>query len=159
MGLDGAGAEVAEARLDFAVSDVNGQNARVLLEELNETLIGILMREPGFYKRLRGRVKPEWFVNDADRVIWDRMTARFEAGQEVNLSLLGQDLTAEELARLSRLTADRAKLSNTPEECADAAAVMEREYDKRQRETLDLSSLSAEEFRKLFVDPDKRSSS
>ena len=124
-----------------------------------ETLIGILMREPGFYKRLRGRVKPEWFVNDADRVIWDRMTARFEAGQEVNLSLLGQDLTAEELARLSRLTADRAKLSNTPEECADAAAVMEREYDKRQRETLDLSSLSAEEFRKLFVDPDKRSSS
>ena len=42
MGLDGAGAEVAEARLDFAVSDVNGQNARVLLEELNETLIGIL---------------------------------------------------------------------------------------------------------------------
>ena len=42
MGLDGTGAEVAEARLDFAVSDVNGQNARVLLEELNETLIGIL---------------------------------------------------------------------------------------------------------------------
>ena len=39
MGLDGAG---AEARLDFAVSDVNGQNARALLEELNETLIGIL---------------------------------------------------------------------------------------------------------------------
>ncbi len=42
MGLDGAGAEAAEARLDFAVSDVNGQNARALLEELNETLIGIL---------------------------------------------------------------------------------------------------------------------
>ena len=39
MGPDGAG---AEARLDFAVSDVNGQNARALLEELNETLIGIL---------------------------------------------------------------------------------------------------------------------
>ena len=39
MGLDGAG---AEARLDFAVSDVNGQNVRALLEELNETLIGIL---------------------------------------------------------------------------------------------------------------------
>lgn len=39
MGSDGAG---AEARLDFAVSDVNGQNTRALLEELNETLIGIL---------------------------------------------------------------------------------------------------------------------
>ena len=39
MGLEGAG---AEARLEFAVSDVNGQNARALLEELNETLIGIL---------------------------------------------------------------------------------------------------------------------
>ena len=39
MGLDKAR---AEARLDFAVSDVNGQNAQVLLEELNETLIGIL---------------------------------------------------------------------------------------------------------------------
>ena len=39
MGLEGARAEV---RLDFAVSDVNGQNAQALLEELNETLIGIL---------------------------------------------------------------------------------------------------------------------
>ena len=39
MGLDGAGAEI---RLDFAVSDVNGQNAQALLEELNETLISIL---------------------------------------------------------------------------------------------------------------------
>ncbi len=39
MGLDGAG---AEARLDFAVSDINGQNAQTLLEELNEALIGIL---------------------------------------------------------------------------------------------------------------------
>ena len=39
MGPDGAG---AEARLDFVVSDVNGQNAQALLEELNETLIGIL---------------------------------------------------------------------------------------------------------------------
>ncbi len=39
MGLDGAG---AEARLDFAVSDVNGQNAQTLLEELNEALIGML---------------------------------------------------------------------------------------------------------------------
>ena len=39
MGLDGAG---AEAGLDFAVSDADGQSARVLLEELNETLIGIL---------------------------------------------------------------------------------------------------------------------
>lgn len=39
MGLDGAGTEV---RLDFTVSDVNGQNAQALLEELNETLIGIL---------------------------------------------------------------------------------------------------------------------
>ena len=32
----------AEAGLAFAVSDVNGQNARALLEELNKTLIGIL---------------------------------------------------------------------------------------------------------------------
>ena len=39
MGLDGTG---AEARLDFAVSDVNGQNVQTLLKELNETLIGIL---------------------------------------------------------------------------------------------------------------------
>ena len=37
MGLDGAG---AQAGLDFAVSDVNGQNAQALLEELNGTLLG-----------------------------------------------------------------------------------------------------------------------
>ena len=39
MGLDGAG---AQAGLDFAVSDVNGQNAQALLEELNGTLLGVL---------------------------------------------------------------------------------------------------------------------
>ena len=39
MGPDGAR---AGARLDFAVSDINGQNAQALLEELNETLMGIL---------------------------------------------------------------------------------------------------------------------
>ena len=39
MEPDGSGAEVG---LVFAVSDANGQNARTLLEELNETLIGIL---------------------------------------------------------------------------------------------------------------------
>ena len=39
MGLDRTG---AEAKLVFAVSDINGQNAQALLEELNETLIGIL---------------------------------------------------------------------------------------------------------------------
>ena len=39
MGPDGAG---ARAGLDFAVSDAKGQNAQALLEELNETLIGIL---------------------------------------------------------------------------------------------------------------------
>ncbi len=39
MGLDEAG---VEARLDFLASDLNEQNAQALLEELNETLIGIL---------------------------------------------------------------------------------------------------------------------
>ena len=39
MGLDKAR---AEARLDFAVSDVNGQNAQTLFEELNETLVETL---------------------------------------------------------------------------------------------------------------------
>ena len=39
MGMDGTD---AEDRLDFTISDVNGQNARALLEELNETLISIL---------------------------------------------------------------------------------------------------------------------
>ena len=42
MGLNGAGEEATEAGLDFAVSDVKGESARALLEELNETLIGIL---------------------------------------------------------------------------------------------------------------------
>ena len=39
LGPNGADADVG---LDFAVSDVNGQNARTLLDELNGTLIGIL---------------------------------------------------------------------------------------------------------------------
>ena len=120
-----------------------------------ETLLGILMREPGVYKRVRDQVRPEWFVSDVDRLIYERVAARLDAGQDVNLSLLGQDLTADETAHLSRLTADRARLANTADECLDAVAVMRKEYDKRRRESLDLSSLSAEEFRKLFVDPDK----
>ena len=70
-----------------------------------------------------------------------------DAGLEPGLSLFSADFTPEEMDSVTRIFHQSGNLSNTLKECEDCIEVLK---DKSTPKITDTSSLSEEEYLKLF---------
>ncbi len=112
-----------------------------------ETLIASFMRNPDFYNKLKERVSPEDFVTAFNRRIMQSLVNALENGVEPNLSVFSSDFTPEEMDSVTRIFHLSSTLGNTVKECEDCIAVLK---DKSSQKITDTSSMSDEEFLKLF---------
>ena len=121
--------------------------ANIKAARAEETLIASFMRNPDFYKKLKERISPEDFVTAFNRRIMQSLVNALENGTEPNLSVFSSDFTPEEMDSVTRIFHLSSTLGNTVKECEDCIAVLK---DKSSQKITDTSSMSDEEFLKLF---------
>jgi len=112
-----------------------------------ETLIASFMRNPDFYKKLKEQISPDDFVTSFNRRIMQTLVRTLENGIEPGLSAFSSDFTPEEMDSVTRIFHLSSTLGNTVKECEDCIAVLK---DKSSQKITDTSSMSDEEFLKLF---------
>ncbi len=139
--------EMAAIEKSFEDKNNPERAANLKAARAEETLIASFMRNPDFYNKLKERISPEDFVTAFNRRIMQSLVKALENGIEPNLSAFSADFTPEEMDSVTRIFHLSSTLGNTLRECEDCIEVLK---DKSSQKITDTSSMSDEEFLKLF---------
>ena len=113
-----------------------------------ERIIAVLLCHPDLCAAAQAALGDDDFVTAFNKHIYAVVTRRIQAGESLQLSSLGQELTMEEVGALAGLEAMGKTLSNPQQELRESIATLKEE--KRKLLKPDLAAMSDEEFRKLF---------
>lgn len=139
--------EMAAIEKSFEDKNNPERAANLKAARAEETLIASFMRNPDFYNKLKERISPEDFVTAFNRRIMQSLVKALKNGIEPNLSAFSADFTPEEMDSVTRIFHLSSTLGNTLKECEDCIEVLK---DKSSQKITDTSSMSDEEFLKLF---------
>ena len=139
----------SEALIERSFADKNNPQraANIRAAKAEETLIASLMRNPDFYPKLKDKFSADDFVTDFNKRIMRCLADKLDKGLIPELSLFAREFTPEEMGSVTRIYMSSAELSNTLRECEDCIAVLQKAAESKPA---DVSSLSAEEYLKLF---------
>ena len=138
-----------EAMLAKSFEDKNNPEraGNLRAAKAEETLISSFLRNPDFYYKLKEKISHSDFVTAFNSRIMESLERGLDAGLEPSLSLFSADFTPEEMDSVTRIFHQSGSLSNTLKECEDCIEVLK---DKSAPRITDTSSLSEEEYLKLF---------
>ncbi|MBQ2974120.1 MAG: DNA primase [Clostridia bacterium] len=138
-----------EAMLAKSFEDKNNPEraGNLRAAKAEETLISSFLRNPDFYYKLKEKISHSDFVTAFNSRIMESLERGLDEGLEPSLSLFSADFTPEEMDSVTRIFHQSGSLSNTLKECEDCIEVLK---DKSAPKITDTSSLSEEEYLKLF---------
>lgn len=139
----------SEALIERSFADKNNPQraANIRAAKAEETLIASLMRNPDFYPKLKDKFSTDDFVTDFNKRIMRCLADKLDKGFLPELSLFAREFTPEEMGSVTRIYMSSAELNNTLRECEDCISVLQNAAESKPT---DVSSLSAEEYLKLF---------
>ena len=139
----------SEALIERSFADKNNPQraANIRAAKAEETLIASLMRNPDFYPKLKDKFSADDFVTDFNKRIMHCLADKLDKGFIPELSLFAREFTPEEMGSVTRIYMSSAELNNTLRECEDCISVLQNAAESKPT---DVSSLSAEEYLKLF---------
>ena len=139
----------SEALIERSFADKNNPQraANIRAAKAEETLIASLMRNPDFYPKLKDKFSADDFVTDFNKRIMRCLADKLDKGFIPELSLFAREFTPEEMGSVTRIYMSSADLNNTLRECEDCISVLQNAAESKPT---DVSSLSAEEYLKLF---------
>lgn len=139
----------SEALIERSFADKNNPQraANIRAAKAEETLIASLMRNPDFYPKLKDKFSADDFVTDFNKRIMRCLADKLDEGFIPELSLFAREFTPEEMGSVTRIYMSSAELNNTLRECEDCISVLQNAAESKPT---DVSSLSAEEYLKLF---------
>ena len=139
----------SEALIERSFADKNNPQraANIRAAKAEETLIASLMRNPDFYPKLKDKFSADDFVTDFNKRIMRCLADKLDKGFIPELSLFAREFTPEEMGSVTRIYMSSAELNNTLRECEDCISVLQNAVESKPT---DVSSLSAEEYLKLF---------
>ncbi len=139
----------SEALIERSFADKNNPQraANIRAAKAEETLIASLMRNPDFYPKLKDKISADDFVTDFNKRIMRCLADKLDKGFIPELSLFAREFTPEEMGSVTRIYMSSAELNNTLRECEDCISVLQNAAESKPT---DVSSLSAEEYLKLF---------
>lgn len=139
----------SEALIERSFADKNNPQraANIRAAKAEETLIASLMRNPDFYPKLKDKFSADDFVTDFNKRIMRCLADKLGKGFIPELSLFAREFTPEEMGSVTRIYMSSAELNNTLRECEDCISVLQNAAESKPT---DVSSLSAEEYLKLF---------
>lgn len=140
----------SEALIERSFADKNNPQraANIRAAKAEETLIASLMRNPDFYPKLKDKFSADDFVTDFNKRIMRCLADKLDKGFIPELSLFTREFTPEEMGSVTRIYMSSAELNNTLRECEDCISVLQNAAESKPT---DVSSLSAEEYLKLFI--------
>ena len=113
-------------------------------------LLGLLLRHPDFYIKLRDKLQPEDFVTSFNRELCAKLFARLENGQGIEAELLSGALTEQELDEAMRMRAQAEDIANPLAELEGCAhKILE---EKRGMEKVNVTQLDENAYLGLFAD-------
>ncbi len=92
-----------------------------------EGLLAVLMKNQDFISRVAANVDPTEFITDFNRKVYVELVERHEAGKTIDLTVLGDSFTGEELGEIVRIQTAGINRANTLEECALCLQIMREE--------------------------------
>lgn len=139
----------SEALIERSFADKNNPQraANIRAAKAEETLIASLMRNPDFYPKLKDKFSADDFATDFNKRIMRCLADKLDKGFIPELSLFAREFTPEEMGSVTRIYMSSAELNNTLRECEDCISVLQNAAESKPT---DVSSLSAEEYLKLF---------
>ena len=139
----------SEALIERSFADKNNPQraANIRAAKAEETLIASLMRNPDFYPKLKDKFSADDFVTDFNKRIMRCLADKLDKGFIPELSLFAREFNPEEMGSVTRIYMSSAELNNTLRECEDCISVLQNAAESKPT---DVSSLSAEEYLKLF---------
>lgn len=139
----------SEALIERSFADKNNPQraANIRAAKAEETLIASLMRNPDFYPKLKDKFSADDFVTDFNKRIMRCLADKLDKGFIPELSLFAREFTPEEMGSVTRIYMSSAEMNNTLRECEDCISVLQNAAESKPT---DVSSLSAEEYLKLF---------
>lgn len=146
------GFKLAQKNISGANSKVNPQKKQFLrAANAEETLISSLIRNPDFYKKIKGEITAEDFLTDFNRKLFSVIAQRLEEGLSIDLTSLGNSgLSIEEMDALKVIEMRSDSLSHTVKECLDCIKVIKEEKEKAKNTAESVSGLSDEEYIAMF---------
>jgi DNA primase len=92
-----------------------------------EGFLAVLMKNPDFIPRVAANVSADEFLTDFHRKVYEELVSRSKQGLSMDLTLMGEAFTGEELGRLVRIQAQGQLRENSLEECALCLQIMREE--------------------------------
>ena len=121
-----------------------------------ETLLGIILKDPELFDRIKDRVDPDAFFAEENRKIYGIIAERAAAGQQIDLTLLSAELDDEEIGYVSKLISNRSQtgMTGTADECFGCIEIMKQQ--KAMRDAASPGSMTDEEWGNAFAALRKR---
>ncbi len=129
--------------------EINPQRKQfVRAARAEDILLSSILNNPDFYKDLKEKLKPESFLTDFNRRVYEFISNRLEKSLSLDLSVFAGEFTPEENGRIAKFLAMNKEISNTLKECFDCIKVLEEEKSKKV--TVNPADATDDEFMSFF---------
>lgn len=130
-----------------ALEQRKSYNSRAVRAE--EVLLANLVRNPDFINKT-DELSQELFFTETYKRFYSEIHRRLNDGRGIDITLLSEDFSPEEIAFVSKLYTPSVTISNTLTECNDCIAVLNEEHERERKKSIDPSRMSDDEFMKMF---------
>lgn len=128
---------------DFEMMDVQrSRNLKYAVAE--DKLLAILMKNPDYYGALSAMVTPSDFVTDRNKALAEELFGRLESGHSIDLSLMGETLTVEQMGLLASLLASVQDMNFTEDDVRAYADTLL--SSKTQKSKSDIASMADDDL-------------
>ncbi len=129
--------------------DINPQRKQfVRAAKAEDILLASVLNNPDFYKDIKDKLKPESFLTDFNRRVYQFISQRLENDLALDLSVFAGEFTPDENGRIAKFLAMNREISNTLKECFDCIKVLEEEKNKKV--TVNPAEATDDEFMSFF---------
>lgn len=129
---------------EFETRDI--QRARNLkYAAAEDKLLAILLKNPDYYRVLSGKLTPADFVTDRNKALAEELFDRLENGRSIDLSLMGETLTVEQMGILASLLASVQDMNFTGEDLRSYADILL--SSKEQKSKTDIAAMDDDDLK------------
>ena len=119
-----------------------------------EGLISAVMKNPDFVRELSQGLKPEEFITDFNRNIYEVLVNRLQEGKSIDLMALSSVFDSDQMGRISAILAAFHDINHTREEVMDYVRALKEE--KQKLSVQDVKQMNSEQLRKYIEGLKKR---
>lgn len=114
-----------------------------------DKMLGVLIRNPDYFRHIAARIQPEQFVTDLNRTIAQVIYRRLEQNLPVDMPSLSGELEPEQMSQLSRILLDASGIKSTQQETDDYIDVLLQNQNKPTPQQI--GAMDDEQFREYMA--------